>query len=193
MTAASSSERCPAIPASPWRRIAAYLVDYFAFIIPLLGTLGLVGWALWSFGITPSLDNPFVSQGLVILALSLPVVLYFAVSEASRWQATAGKRLLKLTVVDTSGGRATFKQTACRAVVKFLPWEFFHTIYWHWEGFPLNPAPPTTFQIVAMAFGWVVTFWFIISLFVHSHRTPYDWVAGTLVIATPKLPASESP
>lgn len=184
MTSTISSEQSPATAASPWRRIAAYFVDYCVFIVPLLGTLGLFGWALWSFGITPSLANPFVSQGFVILVLTLPVVLYFALSESSRWQATIGKRLMKVVVVDTSGKRATFKQTAIRAVIKLLPWEFFHTIYWPWEGFPMNPAPPTTFQIVAMTFGYLVIGWFIVSLFVGSRRTPYDWAAGTIVAGT---------
>ena len=185
MTSAISFEQSPTRAASAWRRIAAYFVDYFVFIVPLLAVLGLCGWALWSFGITPSLDNPLVSQGLVILVLTQPVVMYFALSESFRWQATVGKRLLKVVVVDTSGGRATFKQTAIRAIVKFLPWEYFHTIYWHWEGFPMNPAPPTTFQIVAMAFGWLVIGWFIISLFVGSGRTPYDRAAETIVVERP--------
>ena len=68
-----------------------------------------------------------------------------------------------------------------RAVIKLLSWEFFHTIYWHWEGFPMNPAPPTTFQIVAMTIGYLVIGWFMVSLFVGSRRTPYDWVAETIV------------
>jgi uncharacterized RDD family membrane protein YckC len=185
MTGTTSSGPSPTTAASPWRRIAAYFVDYFVFIVPLLGLLSLCGLALWSFGITPSLDNPWVNQGVVILVLTLPIVLYFALSESSRWQATFGKRLMKMAVVDTSEERATFKQTAIRAVVKFLPWEFFHTIYWHWEGWPTNPAPPTTLQIISLSVGWFVIGWFIVSLFVGSGRTAYDLAAGTIVVKRP--------
>lgn len=185
MTGTTSSGRSSTTAASPWRRIAAYFVDYFVFIAPLLGLLSLCGWALWSFGITPSLDNPWVHQGIVILVLTLPIVLYFALAESSRWQATVGKRLMKVAVVDTSEERANFKQTAIRAVVKVLPWEFFHTIYWHWEGWPVNPAPPTTLQIIAISIGWIVIGWFVVCLFIGSRRPPYDWAAGTIVVKRP--------
>ena len=52
MTSTTSSERSPTTAASLWRRVAAYFVDYFVFIDPLLRALGLCGWILWTFGIT---------------------------------------------------------------------------------------------------------------------------------------------
>ena len=67
-----------------------------------------------------------------------------------------------------------------------MPWEFFHTIFWHWEGWPTNPAPPTTFQITAMAVGWLAIGWIAVSLFVGTRRGPYDSVAGTVVISKSK-------
>ena len=192
MTDKNPSTPSPVTPASPWRRIAAYLVDYFVFILPLLGLLSLGAWALLSFDINPSSDNAWLNQGIVILVLTVPVVLYFALSEASRFQATVGKRLLKVSVVDSSGHQATLKQTVLRTVVKLLPWEFFHTIYWHWEGWPTNPAPPTTFQIIAMTVGWLVMGWFVVCLFVSSGHTPYDWAAGTVVVGrSSTLPGKE--
>lgn len=181
MTGTPSSLPGPKTAASPWRRIVAYFVDYFVFILPLLGVLSLAGWALRSFDISPSSDNAWLNHGIVILVLTVPIILYFALSEASQFQATLGKRLMKLSVVDTSGERPPLKQTAIRAVVKFLPWEFFHTIIWHWDGWPSNPAPPTSIQYVAMTAGWLVMGWFVVSLFVGSRRTPYDWAAGTVV------------
>ena len=168
--------------ASPLRRIAAYFVDYFVFIVPLLGLLSLSAWVLRSFDISLFSNTVWLNHGIVILTLTVPVVLYFALSEASRFQATVGKRLMRLSVVDATGQRARLNQTVLRAVVKFLPWEFFHTILWHWEGWPSNPAPPTDFQIVAMTAGWLVMGWFVVSLFVGSRRTPYDWAAGTGVV-----------
>ncbi len=185
MTGTPSSLPSPITAASPWRRIAAYFVDYFVFILPLLGLLSLGAWALRSFDISLFSYTAWLNHGIAILILTVPVVLYFALSEASRFQATVGKRLMKLSVVDTTGQRATLKQTVLRAVVKFLPWEFFHTIIWHWEGWPSNPAPPTNLQIVAMTAGWLVMGWFVVSLFVGSRRTPYDWAAGTFVVRRP--------
>jgi len=178
----SRSAASPITLASPWRRVAAYFVEYFVFILPLIGLLTLASWAFSSFDISLFSDNAWLNHGIVILILTVPVVLYFALSEATRFRATVGKRLMKLSVVDTTGQRATLKQTVLRAVVKFLPWESFHTILWHWEGWPSNPAPPTNLQIVAMIAGWLVMGSFVVSLFVGSRRTPYDWVAGTVVV-----------
>ena len=182
MTDKNISTPSPITPASPWRRIAAYFVDYFVFMLPLIGILSLSSWAFLSFGISPFSNNVWLNQGIVILVLTLPVVLYFALSEASRFQATVGKRLLKVSVVDASGHRVTLKQAMLRAIVKFLPWEFFHTIIWHWEGWPSNPATPTNLQIMTMTAGWLVMGWFVVCLFVGSRRTPYDWAAGTVVV-----------
>ena len=41
MTGTTSPGRSPTTAASPWRRIAAYFVDYFVFIAPLLGVLSI--------------------------------------------------------------------------------------------------------------------------------------------------------
>ena len=177
-----SSSRSSTIAASPWRRVAAYFVDYFVFIVPLLGFLGLMAWTLRLIDIDLFSNIVWLNHGIVILTLTVPVVLYFALSEASRFQATIGKRLMKLAVVDMAGRRARLKQTLLRALIKFLPWEFFHTILWHWEGWPTNPAPATNFQILAITTVWIVVVCFVVSLFVGSRRTPYDWAAGTGVI-----------
>ena len=182
MTTADTQDQFTA--ASAWRRLAAFGIDYGMVVVPYLGLLGLVGWALVALGITPFDSNrPWVNQGMVVLFLTLPIASYFAICEASKWQATLGKRLMKVAVVNRAGKRVTLKRSFARVAVKFLPWEYFHTILWQWEGWPMNPSPPTTFQIVAMTVGWLVMGGFIISLFVGSRRTPYDWVAGTVAIA----------
>ena len=171
-------------PATPWRRIGAYLLDYCLFIIPLLALLALAGWGLTTLKLSPFGDNPWVNQALGILALTAPVVLYFALSEASRLQATLGKRMMKVSVVDKSGRRANLKQTLMRAVGKLLPWECFHTMAWRWDGWPTNPSPPTSMQVIALSVIWLVIVWFLVCLFVGSRRTPYDFVADTVVVRT---------
>lgn len=132
--------------------------------------------------ISPFGDNPWINQSLVILTLTLPVVLYFALSEASRFQATYGKRIMKVSVVDMSGQQANLRQTLMRAIGKLLPWEWFHTMVWHWDGWPTNPAPPTSLQIVGLSLVWLAIVWFLACLFVGSRRTPYDRVAATAVV-----------
>ena len=185
-----NTKPCPVAAASPWRRIGAYLIDYFVFIVPAVGVLSLISWWLASVNLSLFSDNRWFNQLVVIGLLTIPVICYFALCEASRFQATTGKRLMRVIVVQNTGIRATRRQTATRAVVKFLPWEYFHTIMWRWDGWPTDPAPPTSLQILAMSFGWLVIGWFTITLFVGSGRTPYDWVAGTAVTDRSRRPQS---
>lgn len=166
----------------PWRRIAAFFVDYFAFMVPFLAVLSLVAWALFSFEVDPMPESAWLKHGIMLVLLTLPIVLYFALCESSSRQGTLGKRLMRVAVVNDAGERASLSHTTIRAVAKFLPWEVFHAIYWHWEGWPTNPAAPTTLQIVGLAVGWFAVAGYLISLFIQRGRTPYDWVAGTVVV-----------
>ena len=98
-------------------------------MVPLLGLLSLAAWTLQSVEIDLMQGNPWLNHGMMILVLTLPIVLYFAMCESSRLQGTVGNCLMRVAVVNTKGKQATLSQTAIRAVVKFLPWEFFHAIY----------------------------------------------------------------
>ncbi len=169
---------------SPWRRIGAFAVDYVVLIVPLMTLISGLSWGLAWFQLNPFSINVWLNQVFVFLTLTLPVMLYFACCEASPWQATIGKRIAKVRVCDTNGRRPSLSRTTMRAIFKFLPWEFFHTIFWHWPGWPTHPAPPTTLQMTLLIVGWLVIGSFLLTLFVGSHRTPYDWLAGTVVVET---------
>ena len=168
--------------ASGSRRLAAFGIDYALVILPYLVLLGLAGWALTTLEVTTfDPGRPWLNQGIVILLLTLPIGAYFAVCEASTWKGTIAIRLMKVAVANSAGGRVSLKQSFVRVAIKFLPWEYFHTILWQWEGWPMTPSPPTALQIAAMSVGWLVMGWFVASLFVGSRTTPYDWVARTVV------------
>ena len=110
-------------------RSIAYLVDCaiaFAFFAltqllvfrPLREALGL--------------DEQWFRSGIntelyTLLTVSLPIWLYFAICEQSRWQATVGKRLMKVKVSSaTSQKPIRFSVSLLRTVVKLLPWEIAH-------------------------------------------------------------------
>lgn len=170
------------VRASPWKRILAFVIDYVLVILPYLGLMSLAGWGLRSNGIhlfDPS--QPERNQLLVILLLTIPIASYFAISEASKWQATIGKRCMKLFVTTQQGHPLSLKQSLLRAFLKFIMWEYFHTILWQWEGWPSNPQPPTTVQIVAMSIGWLLMALMFAGIFLRSRRTIYDDISGAVV------------
>ena len=110
-------------------------------------------------------------------------MLYFAVSEASQWQGTLGKRALKLRVAaHSAGGRLSFRRTLLRAALKFAPWELAHTVLWRVEGWPLESPQPTTVHWLGFAVSLLWAGWYLLSLFVGSQRTLYDRAAASVVV-----------
>lgn len=108
-------------PASPWRRLGAYLVDSLLLAVPTNLLFQLV------LGRTMPADVDFTAPAETIevlwpfsaLAFGLEI-LYFAGMEASGWQATIGKHLLDAQVTDDAGGRLSFPRALARNAGKLL-------------------------------------------------------------------------
>ncbi|GLQ19883.1 RDD family protein [Algimonas porphyrae] len=159
------------------RRIAAYLVDYIVILLwlglifsaAMLGLIGINDPDVWTGA------DRWIAQAQAFLMVTLPVYLYFTISESRGRKATPGKRLLGLTVDGTP------LQIMQRNLVKFLPWEVAHTAIWH--GMPLPAASePTPLGLTLMCLSMAAAGLYIISLFIGSGRTPYDRISGTQVV-----------
>jgi uncharacterized RDD family membrane protein YckC len=117
-----------------WIRFAAYLLDSIVLGIPL--TIIIVVIFVISLGSMEGVTDPsFWEQGEItdkqvitliltyIIAMVLAVitsVAYFAGMHASSWQATIGKKLLKLKVTDIQGNRITFWRAFGRLMAMVL-------------------------------------------------------------------------
>jgi len=174
----------PIVPASPWRRVGAWLLDYL-LIAAYLVLLTAVSLALRASpvqaGFNSAMSQPVAAELLGFFLLTLPVVLYFALCEASRWRATLGKRALRLAVVDKKGGRLTLRRAVLREAVRFLPWELSHALLWR---VALSPDRGSISALVTVGFVFVYSLvgLYLLTLFIGSHRTIYDRLAGSLVI-----------
>lgn len=97
-----------------WIRVLAYLIDSLLLSIvfcPLGFGLGLLGVA----GEIDENSPAWVGINLLLNVVSLLVGwLYFALTESSSWQATVGKRLLKLKVTDMDGQLISFGKATGR-------------------------------------------------------------------------------
>jgi len=172
------------VPASPLRRIAAWLLDYLliaAYLILLTAvSLGVRVSPIWA-GLTSALSRPVAAELVGFLLLTLPVVLYFALCEASRLRATLGKRALRLAVVDQGGRRLSVRRALVREAVRFLPWELSHALLYR----VALSTDRGSISILVTA-GFVVVYalvgLYLVTLFIGSHRTAYDRLAGSLVI-----------
>ncbi len=176
---------------APTSRIAAYFIDC-GLVLVYLGLLTAVTRVLEGLGGPNLFDvgSALAFQGTVFMTLVLPAWIYLAWCESSAWQATVGKRLLKLQVVTMADQRATFWQTTIRGFIKLvLPWELAHSVLNTNEGLrnmkpgqPLHLTDPTSTQLAVIGIVWVLIIWYAAAIFLGARRPVYDLLAGTKVI-----------
>jgi uncharacterized RDD family membrane protein YckC len=105
-----------------WLRVSAGLIDcvilwiVFVFFGTLLFRSAFEKMVPPS---PPSLSNMPLPSPTLVAIFGVFVCLYFTAFEASGWQATPGKRILKLYVTDLNGKRITFG----RALIRNLIWQ----------------------------------------------------------------------
>lgn len=159
-----------------FRRIAAFMVDWLVLAVYAAGLFMLVSPL-----VAPLFaDSPFTAELVGFVLLTLPMVLYFSLMEASSWQATIGKRVLRLRVAQSQNGRRLkYPRSLLRSVVKFLSWELAHFAVWN--VFVFTDSPAQAAGIGALALSYLLIFAYGISLFVKSGRTPYDLAAKSIV------------
>lgn len=124
--------------------------------------------------------DPLRAQLIGIALLTLPVVLFFALWEASNRRATPGKRALGVRVERVGGDRLSVSRSLLRSAVKFAPWELAHTAVWRVAGSGSESVP-------AAATAAFILVWLLVGLYLlmpildPRRRTPYDRLAGTVV------------
>ena len=168
-------------------RLLSLSIDY-GLILAYLAVLVLV--ALGGYALTRSLHD-WLSLGtagaelLGFVFLVLPVGIYLYLGEASERQATVGKRLLSLRVVDAAtGGRLAKPRVLVRTIVKLLPWEVAH--FFVWQAVALTATGATDFPAwlsVGMVVANVLPVLYVVMVLVQrDHRGPHDLMARSKVI-----------
>src|SRR5688572_27742710 len=163
-------------------RVLAFALDYIAIALYLVLITGLslaIGAAFP--GLTQTLfGNPLSGQLSGFFAITLPVSLYFALLEASAWQASWGKRRLGLQVTGADGERLGRAHSLGRTALKFIPWELSHACIWQVSFSRQEPSALVTAGFVLV---WVLVGANVASLLASKRRqTLYDRLAGTYVV-----------
>jgi len=164
-----------------WQRAGAFALDYVIILFYLVA-ITLLSWLINSlFGGTQWLfTNRARAQAIAFLLITLPVTLYFALSEFSIQQATWGKRRLGLKVTDYNGDRISFWRSLARTSLKFFPWEVSHTLIWE-----ISFSPKT--NSIWINYGFVLVY-VLVGLNIASlimtdkHQTVYELLAKTYVM-----------
>lgn len=114
-----------------WLRVVAFIID--AIVLSVVYLLMII--PLYNF-FAPDPAYEFAGPGLVVeepamlngwlaldysqLILAVTAVIYYAVMEASRYQASLGKMALELKVTDAGGERLTFSRAVLRNTSKIF-------------------------------------------------------------------------
>lgn len=161
-------------------RLKAFMIDYLFILAYLIGIL-LVNM----FGL-PSLKNLFTgslvtAQFTGFLLVTLPVSLYFIISDSVIGGQSFGKKKIGIRVVDHKGAALSVPRTTVRTLLKFLPWELSHylvyrLIYMADGEVPLNYTL-TGGLIYALLFAYILT-----AIFTKKKTSLYDIAVKTQVI-----------
>jgi len=159
------------------RRIMAFALD-FIFIGGYILLLLCIGFGINTASDGISLfESPVAMNVLAFCVLVLPVIIYFSIQESSSYQATWGKRKVKIKVVNTHGVRISLFQAIIRSAIKFLPWQIAHTsVIYLWFGYQSQ-----ILLLIALFAQGLVVIYFICIWLEKKHRAIYDLIAGTFV------------
>lgn len=105
-----------------WKRTAAYLIDaiiyglIIGFINNFLGLVLAIVIGVNNQGGEPPLSALFASFGIILCVQFAIFIAYYVWPEASSWQATIGKKILGLKVMDLQGQRISFIRSLWRHI-----------------------------------------------------------------------------
>ena len=166
-----------------WKRVGAFALDYIIILSYLLGLFfisllinTLFDASQWLFA------DRIRAQFVAFLLVTLPITLYFAVSESSPRQGTWGKGRLKIKVAGRDGNRVGLWRSLGRTLLKFIPWEISHTLIWEiyfspqTEAVWLNYGFALVYLLIGLNIGSLVI--------TRTHQTLYDLLTQTYVISS---------
>lgn len=161
-------------------RIYAFLLDYLLIVIYGIFVVGTISFVFRS-AVNPLFSSSPVTAELTgFFMMTLPVSLYFILSDCSKWQGTWGKRKMGIRVVDGVGQRIGICRSALRTAIKFLPWEVAR--FGIWRLMLPTDFSEITIYVFLNAVNLVILLYLIIPLTNKRRKNVYDWIAGTEVI-----------
>jgi len=153
-----------------WERVLAAIIDGLVLMIPII-----IIWVIFGLMMGRSLALNLIIMLFAMLIITAGVVAYKVVMESGPKQATVGKIVLGLQLVDaTSGARVTMQQ----ALIRTWPW---------WLGLAnfLNPVPILGILISLAIFGvWIALI--VVFAMDANGQSIHDKMAGCMVAKTGK-------
>jgi uncharacterized RDD family membrane protein YckC len=165
----------------PWKRLSAWVIDWLC-IAGFVAAVAALGIPLYLSGITSDVPA-LVSNVIATTVLVVPVTGALARFESSASSATPGKRLRRLTVVNSiTRSRIGFGRALARNSLKIaLPWVIGHAAVFAIVLASATSTVPTAVWLLT-AIAYILPVAYVVSLFIGQGRTPYDRLCRTAVL-----------
>lgn len=157
------------------RRLLATLIDYSLVLLFAFTMFCIVVAA----NLQLSDPGPVLGQVVGFFSLTLPVYLYFYLTEKSKRHATIGKRIMGLQVVSNSPNKFFL-----RNLLKLLPWEIAHAgVHWviHFSNHGIEP--PLWIWALLILPQLMVAIYAISAAVYQGESSLYDKLADTKVLS----------
>lgn len=165
------------------KRLKAFLIDYVIIVIYIGILLGVTLLVSRIFELNPENVDPVARELIAFGTLTLPVILYFTLSENGKYAATIGKRKLKLIVVSKTLNKASLVQLLLRNCIKFLPWELAHFFIFNLFHFTSTDQPVPDRILTGLIASQVLAIVYLLCLiFAKSKRSIYELLSHTGVV-----------
>ncbi len=165
------------------RRIKAFAIDYLIILIYIGLLTGITVLISNLFDTRPGKISTVTAELIGFFTLTLPVILYFAISEAGPHAGTIGKQKFGLKVVSVSPATAGFPRLLLRNLIKFLPWEIAHFFIYQLFYYIRTEDPPPGWVVAGLINAQVLALVYLLFILFHKdNRSLYEIASGTRVV-----------
>ena len=127
--------------------------------------------------------NPVTGEIIGFATLTLPVILYFTLSENGKYLGTIGKRKIGLQIVNKSLTKASIKQLLLRNCLKFLPWELAHFFIYRLFYFnSLSKTIPDWVLTGLIVSQGLAVIYLLCIIFTKNNQSIYELISRTIVV-----------
>jgi len=169
--------------ASTIARVGAYGID---MLIGMAG-VGITQALLYKLNplvplVKASLPVPPGSLHLWVFAtVTIPLILFYAITVSSAAQATPGMRLMGIHIAMAHGGLVPLSIALMRSAVMLIPFELNHVFMFH--AFPNRERMPWIMWVGPAVVFAVIAVWIAPMIVGARHQGVHDLAGGTVVLA----------
>ncbi|WP_249872171.1 RDD family protein [Oceanobacillus saliphilus] len=166
---------------------ASFIMRFKAFIIDyILKLVYLILLFILSLFVFPSLQELFTGSVLVaqftgFLMVTLPVSLYYIISDSVIGGQSFGKKKIGIRVVDKNGNYLSLPHVTLRTILKFFPWELSHFLVYRLIYLGSEDVPLDYYLIGGLIYILLFAYIFT-AIFTKRKQSIYDILAKTQVI-----------